>query len=53
MKIVGTSFNSFYEVSFSLGCSVSFFQKKLGFTPCKAQQPLKGMEFQEKEAQKD
>ena len=26
---------------------------KLGFTPCKAEQPLRGMELQEKEAQKD
>ena len=26
---------------------------KLGFTPCKAQQPLQEMELQEKEAQKD
>ena len=25
----------------------------LGFTPCKAKQPLQGMELQEKEAQKD
>ena len=25
----------------------------LGFTPCKAGQPLKGMELQEKEAKKD
>ena len=25
----------------------------LGFTPCNAQQPLQGMELQEKEAQKD
>ena len=25
----------------------------LGFTPCKAEQPLRGMELQEKEAQKD
>ena len=24
----------------------------LGFTPCKAEQPLQGMELQEKEAQK-
>ena len=24
---------------------------KLGFTPCKAEQPLQGMELQEKEAQ--
>ena len=29
------------------------FLKKLGFTPCKAEQPLQGMELQEKEAQKD
>ena len=26
---------------------------KLGFTPCKAKQPLQGMELQEREAQKD
>ena len=26
---------------------------KLGFTPCKAKQPLQGMKLQEKEAQKD
>ena len=26
---------------------------KLGFTPCKAEQPLQGMELQEKETQKD
>ena len=25
----------------------------LGFTPCKAEQPLQGMELQEKETQKD
>ena len=31
---------------------VNFFLK-LGFTPCKAEQPLQGMELQEKEAQKD
>ena len=32
-----------------------FFQGffKLGFIPCKAEQPLQGMELQEKEAQKD
>ena len=29
----------------------SFFE--LGFTPFKAEQPLRGMELQEKEAQKD
>ena len=26
---------------------------KLGFTPCKAEQPLMGMKLQEKKAQKD
>ena len=26
---------------------------KLGFTPCKAEQPLQGMMLQEKQAQKD
>ena len=26
---------------------------QLGFTPCKAEHPLQGMELQEKEAQKD
>ena len=25
----------------------------MGFTPCKAEEPLPGMELQEKEAQKD
>ena len=25
----------------------------LGFTPCKTEQPIQGMELQEKEAQKD
>ena len=25
----------------------------LGFTPCEAEQPLEGMELQQKEAQKD
>ena len=30
-----------------------YFPFKLGFTPCKAEQPLRGMELQEKEAQKD
>ena len=29
------------------------FSKKFRFTPCKAEQPLQGMELQEKEAQKD
>ena len=31
--------------------NVYFF--KLGFTPCKTEQPLQGMELQEKEVQKD
>ena len=35
-----------------LEVTLTFF-KKLGFTPCKAEQPLRGMELQEKEAQKD
>ena len=26
---------------------------KLGFTPCKAEQPIQGMDLQEKEARKD
>ena len=29
------------------------FFKKMGFTPCRAEQPLQGMELQEKEVQKD
>ena len=31
---------------------VSFFKKKLRFTSCKTEQPLRGMELQKKEAQK-
>ena len=31
-------------------CSIFFF--KFGFTPCKTEQPLPGMQLQEKEAQK-
>ena len=31
----------------------SFFKKKLGFTPCKAEQLLQDMELPEKEAQED
>ena len=30
-----------------------FFLQQLGFTPCKAEQTLQGMELHEKEAQKD
>ena len=32
--------------------SIFNFFLKLGFTPCKAEQPLQGMELQEKEVQK-
>ena len=35
------------------GKDFHFFLKKLEFTPCKAEQPLQGMELQEKETQKD
>ena len=31
---------------------INNFFKKMGFTPCKAEQPLRGMELQEKKAQK-
>ena len=42
----------FDRVFISLICPIfSFF--KLGFTPCKAEQPLRGMELQEREEQKD
>ena len=34
-------------------CMRFFLKKKSGFTPCKAEQTLKGMELQKKEAQKD
>ena len=34
-------------------CSLIRIFFKLGFTPCKAEQPLQGMELQEKEAPKD
>ena len=30
-----------------------FFKKKLGFTPCKAEQPLRDMELQEMKHKKD
>ena len=33
--------------------SFNFFKKNIWFTPCKAEQPLQGMDLQEKEAQKD
>ena len=34
-------------------CAKREFFFKLGFTPCKAEQSLQGMELQEKESQKD
>ena len=36
---------------FASSIKTIFFE--FGFTPCKAQQPRKGMQLQEKEAQKD
>ena len=50
-KIIGTLIHSLKFLS--LEVALYLFLKKLGFTPCKAKQPLQGMEFQEKEAQKD
>ena len=41
------------HVGFEETLKLLFFLKKLGFTPRKAEQPLRGMELQEKEAQKD
>ena len=32
---------------------INIFLKKIEFTPCKGDQPLQGMELQEKEGQKD
>ena len=40
-------------ISLVQGQSFSFFFFKLGFTPCKAEQQLQGMELQEREAQED
>ena len=34
-------------------CIRLFFFFQLGFTPCKAEEPLQGIELQEKETQKD
>ena len=36
---------------FASSIKMIFFE--FGFRPCRAQQPLKGMQLQEKEAQKD
>ena len=46
--------SKFFNVSCTCTISFGFFLLKLGFTQCKAeQQPLQGMELQEKETQKD
>ena len=42
----------FEHECFSKKTTCLFLKKKLGFTPCKAERPLRGMELQEKEAQK-
>ena len=38
---------------FKLTVFFFYFFFKLGFTPCKVEQPLQGIELQEKETQKD
>ena len=43
--------NTIYNFLGKLLHKLFFFS--LGFTPCKAEQPLQGMELQEKETQKD
>ena len=47
-KKIGTLIHSMKFLS--LQVALYLFFKKMGFTPCKAKQPLQGMEFQEKEA---
>ena len=42
--------SSKYKIFF---CEDQAFFLKLEFTPCKAEHPLRGMELQQKEAQKD
>ena len=39
-----------FHVQIEEPASSSIFKKKLEFTPCKAEQPLRDIEFQEKEA---
>ena len=50
-KKIGALINSMKLLP--LEVALYLFLKKLGFTPCKAKQPLQGMQFQEKDAQKD
>ena len=45
-------YSSSLKVSFPIIVSLYIFFK-LGFTPCKAEQPLRGMELQEKKRKKD
>ena len=47
------SFINFFYAKNIFKITKNPFFKKLGFTPCKAEQPLQGMELQKKEAQKD
>ena len=44
-------FGTKLDLTGGTGLIVLFF--KLGFTPCKAEQPLQGIKLQEKEIQKD
>ena len=56
MKIVIPSFIQQRITTVLLDCTrreeINIFFK-LGFTPCKTEQPLQGIELQEKETQKD
>ena len=45
--------SKFHGSSYNGLTVLSLFFFKLEFTPCKAEQPLQGMELQEKETQKD
>ena len=47
----GLPFNNKIFKDFAMTKFVFF--KQLGFTPCKAEQPLRGMELQEKKHKKD
>ena len=46
-------FSTPWENEYVISEIIVTFKKKSGFTPCKTEQPLQGMELQEKEAQKD
>ena len=52
--IISYCFTSvFISADITFKNSLEHFFFKFGFTPCKAEQPLQGMELQEKETQKD